>query len=94
MMMAIVAPPSIGRGWIACGIGSKRPLLTGSSSPVQIGWPETMSIKWSSLEEFERAGCRIEFLDQPLGQDPQDHLLVQIRGAVENTNGYCWRTPI
>lgn len=34
------------------------------------------------LEEFERAGCRIEFLDQPLGQDPQDPLLWQIRGAV------------
>src|SRR5881397_2725609 len=34
------------------------------------------------LEEFEQAGCQIEFLDQPLGQDPQDHLLVQIRGAV------------
>src|SRR5215510_14427464 len=34
------------------------------------------------LEEFERAGCRIEFLDQPLGQDPQAHLLRQIRGAV------------
>ena len=34
------------------------------------------------LEEFEQAGCRIEFLDQPLGQDPQDHLLLQIRGAV------------
>ena len=34
------------------------------------------------LEKFEQAGCRVEFLDQPLGQDPQDHLLVQIRGAV------------
>jgi site-specific DNA recombinase len=34
------------------------------------------------LEEFEPAGCRIEFLDQPLGQDPQAHLLLQIRGAV------------
>ena len=34
------------------------------------------------LEEFEHAGCRVEFLEQPLGQDPQDHLLVQIRGAV------------
>jgi len=34
------------------------------------------------LEEFEQAGCRIEFLDQPLGQDPQAHLLLQIRGAV------------
>jgi site-specific DNA recombinase len=34
------------------------------------------------LEEFERAGCRVEFRDQPLGQDPQAHLLRQIRGAV------------
>jgi site-specific DNA recombinase len=34
------------------------------------------------LEECERAGCRIAFLGQPLGQDPQAHLLRQIRGAV------------
>src|SRR2546430_2175917 len=34
------------------------------------------------LEECEQGGCQIEFLDQPMGQDPQDHLLVQIRGAV------------
>ena len=34
------------------------------------------------LEEFEQAGCCVEFLDQPLGPDPQDHLLLQIRGAV------------
>jgi len=34
------------------------------------------------LEEFARVGCLVEFLDQPLGQDPQAHLLLQIRGAV------------
>lgn len=34
------------------------------------------------LEEFERAGCRIEFLDQPVGDTPHEHLLLQIRGAV------------
>jgi len=34
------------------------------------------------LEEFERTACRIEFLEQPLGQDPQAPLLRQIRGAV------------
>jgi site-specific DNA recombinase len=34
------------------------------------------------LEELERCGCRVEFLDRPMGQDPQDHLLLQIRGAV------------
>jgi site-specific DNA recombinase len=34
------------------------------------------------LEECAQAGCQVEFLDQPLGQDPQAHLLLQIRGAV------------
>jgi site-specific DNA recombinase len=34
------------------------------------------------LEEFERFGCRVEFLDQPLGDTPHEHLLLQIRGAV------------
>lgn len=34
------------------------------------------------LEELERAGCQVEFLDRPMTQDPHDHLLLQIRGAV------------
>ncbi len=34
------------------------------------------------LEEFERAGCAVEFLDQPVGDTPHEHLLLQIRGAV------------
>jgi site-specific DNA recombinase len=34
------------------------------------------------LEEFERAGCRVEFLDPPPGDTPHEHLLLQIRGAV------------
>ena len=34
------------------------------------------------LEEFEPAGCRVECLEQPVGQDPQDPLLLPIRGAV------------
>jgi site-specific DNA recombinase len=34
------------------------------------------------LEEFERSGCQVDFLDQPMSQDPQHHLLLQIRGAV------------
>jgi site-specific DNA recombinase len=34
------------------------------------------------LDELERAGCRVEFLDRPMGQDPHDRLLLQIRGAV------------
>ena len=34
------------------------------------------------MEEFERGGCQIEFLDQPMSGNPHDQLLVQIRGAV------------
>ena len=34
------------------------------------------------LEELERAGSTVEFLDQPMGDTPHDHLLLQIRGAV------------
>jgi site-specific DNA recombinase len=34
------------------------------------------------LEELERGGCRVAFLDRPMSQDPHDQLLLQIRGAV------------
>ena len=34
------------------------------------------------VEEWERCGCRVEFLDRPMSQDPHDQLLLQIRGAV------------
>ncbi len=34
------------------------------------------------LEELQRHGCQIEFIDRPLSDDPHDQLLLQIRGAV------------
>jgi site-specific DNA recombinase len=34
------------------------------------------------VEEFERCGCPVTFLDRPMSQDPHDQLLLQIRGAV------------
>ena len=34
------------------------------------------------LEEFERAGCQVVFLERPPTGDPQDALVLQIRGAV------------
>ncbi len=34
------------------------------------------------LEELERQGCRVEFVDRPMSKDPHDQLLLQIRGAV------------
>lgn len=34
------------------------------------------------LEELQRFGCQVEFLDRPMSTDPHDQLLLQIRGAV------------
>ena len=34
------------------------------------------------IEELQARGCRVEFLERPMSQDPNDQLLLQIRGAV------------
>jgi site-specific DNA recombinase len=34
------------------------------------------------IEELQKQGCRVEFLDRPMSHDPHDQLLLQIRGAV------------
>ena len=34
------------------------------------------------MEELAQIGCTVVFLDHPMSQDPNDHLLLQIRGAV------------
>jgi site-specific DNA recombinase len=34
------------------------------------------------LEELQGRGCRVVFLERPMSQDPNDQLLLQIRGAV------------
>jgi len=34
------------------------------------------------MEELQGRGCRIEFTERPMSQDPNDQLLLQIRGAV------------
>jgi site-specific DNA recombinase len=34
------------------------------------------------IEELEKSGCLVEFVERPMSQDPHDQLLLQIRGAV------------
>jgi site-specific DNA recombinase len=34
------------------------------------------------IEELEQHGCQVEFLDRPMSHNPDDQLLLQIRGAV------------
>jgi site-specific DNA recombinase len=34
------------------------------------------------IEELQGCGCRVEFVERPMSSDPNDQLLLQIRGAV------------
>ena len=34
------------------------------------------------IEELEKGGCRVEFVERPMSSEPNDQLLLQIRGAV------------
>ncbi len=34
------------------------------------------------IEELQKHGCQVEFLDRPMSRDPHDQLLLHIRGAV------------
>jgi site-specific DNA recombinase len=34
------------------------------------------------IEELEKAGCQVEFVERPMSSEPNDQLLLQIRGAV------------
>lgn len=34
------------------------------------------------LEEFERQGCRVEFIRRPIGRSPDEALLLQMQGAI------------
>jgi len=34
------------------------------------------------IEELEKSGCLVEFVERPMSQDPHDQLVLQIRGAV------------
>jgi DNA invertase Pin-like site-specific DNA recombinase len=34
------------------------------------------------IEELEKSGCKVEFVERPMSSEPNDQLLLQIRGAV------------
>ena len=34
------------------------------------------------IDELTQRGCQVVFLERPMSEDPHDHLLLQIRGAV------------
>jgi site-specific DNA recombinase len=69
------------------GLDRLRDLVaTASVDRVIITTPDRLARKYVHqmllIEEFDGHGCQVEFIDQPMSQDPNDQLLLQIRGAV------------
>jgi site-specific DNA recombinase len=69
------------------GLDRLRNLAAGASfSRILITAPDRLAHKyvhqWLLVDEIEKSGCQVEFLDRPMSNDPHDHLLLQIRGAV------------
>jgi len=70
------------------GLDALRDVVASSAiERVLITTPERLARKYVHqmllLEELERFGCAVEFLDRPMSHDdPHDQLLLQIRGAV------------
>jgi site-specific DNA recombinase len=69
------------------GLDRLRDLVaTASVDRVVITTPDRLARKYVHqmllIEEFQGHGCQVEFVDQPMSQDPNDQLLLQIRGAV------------
>src|SRR3982750_4480323 len=79
---ATAAPYWCARGSTACATPSRAARSTACWSRHPTAWRATTSTKMVLLEEWARAGCATEFLDRPMSDDPHDHLLLQIRGAV------------
>jgi site-specific DNA recombinase len=61
-------------------------VASGGVERVLITAPDRLARKYIHqvllLEELERFGCVVEFLDRPMSRDPHDQLVLQIRGAV------------
>ena len=79
---ATAARPYADLVWIGCAMPSPR----GALDLVLVTAPDRLARNYVHqmllLEELERGGCQVEFLDRPMSQDPHDQLLLQIRGAV------------
>ena len=67
------------------GASLKRPGL-GHFDRVLITTPDRLARKYIYqmllIEELEKSGCQVEFVERPMSQDPHDQLVLQIRGAV------------
>jgi site-specific DNA recombinase len=69
------------------GLNRLRDVVAGAAfSRILITAPDRLARtyvhQWLLVDEFEKSGCQVEFLDRPMSHDPHDQLVLQIRGAV------------
>ena len=81
-MTAIAAPAWDGRGWTGSAIMRRWPSWTSSLVTAPDRLARNYVHQVLLIDELAGHGCRVEFLDRPMSDDPHDQLLLQIRGAV------------
>jgi site-specific DNA recombinase len=62
--------------WLATSSGA---CLWCCATP-RTGWPASFAYQALLIEEFTRAGTRVEFIKGPRGESAEDQLLVQFQG--------------
>jgi site-specific DNA recombinase len=89
-----VAPEHIYRDEGASGASLNRPALDAlrdraalaELDMVVVTAPDRLARRYLHqalvIDELAQRGCRVEFLERPMSEDPHDQLLLQIRGAV------------
>src|SRR3954447_9718794 len=74
-------PPCAAPAWTACATPRRAPgdriLITAPDRSARDYVHQVLLV-----EELQKHGAEVEFLDRPMSRDPHDQLLLQIRGAV------------
>ena len=81
-MTAMTVPSSIGRPWSAPRPGGREPVQPGFDHRSRSAGAQVRASSAAPGGAGAKVGCQVEFLDRPMSDDPNDQLLLQIRGAV------------
>ena len=81
-MMGIAAPRSFAQPWIGCA----HLVSVGAIDRIYVHSPDRLARNYAYqvllLDEWRRRGVELVFLNRPLGQSPEDDLLLQVQGIV------------
>ena len=81
-MKAIVGPPWCGQRWS----GLRDVVAAGTVDRLYVHSPDRLARKYAYqvllVDEFQRAGVEVVFLNRALGRSPEDDLLLQVQGMM------------